>query len=268
MKNKKLLVLGLVPMFLLASCDKEISQAQAQQKAANIVAAKETTSYKTLKSTVELSTEYNGNKASFKSTLSIDLENYYVAYEATGTAVQDSETTKKNVGTYYLVKDNALVMATNRNGEKTYVSISTDTTSFKSTIEEAASALYEQLGAPSIDEDAVLSKIKEGKDLSGSMSGVFSQADINVTVGADYAIKYFSNSSSSFGVSMSVNTSIASLYTLSANSRVEWKDNLISGLSAQVKATVGENTIGFKSALSNKYNGKINQINLNNYTAE
>ncbi len=253
-------------MFLLASCDKEISQAEAQKRAANIAAAQDTTSYKSIKSSIEYKASVNNNSANLKQVFTIDADNYYVGLEISGKVTENGETTKGNSKYFIFVADEGMVAAVEDDGKKTYSVICTDMTAYKTNFESFVSQLAGRIKTPNLDEEEILDDIKDGKDLNGSMSGMLSDAGMTYTFGADYAVKYFSNSASSFGVSMSVSANLQSVYSVSGKSRIEWKDNLVSEVSTSANVTVGENKASISVGMKCAYNVKVNTPNINDYT--
>lgn len=267
MKNKKLYVLALVPMLLLTSCDKEITKEEAAAKAANIQTAQKTTTFNSLKTTVEYSAKTVGGSTSMKYTLAFDKENKFISFKISGSYAYGENKGESSAKYYVFVSETeGLVAAKNVDGKKTYVAMNY---AFDDEFDDIIDEFDDMTPDSPLDADDILSDVKNGKDISKSMNAAFSGFGTAVTLSADYAVTYFSNSSSSFGVAVSVNSKAETknVYTASGESRVEWNDNLLSKVSCKAKLTINKNEYSLKVSQSNKYNTKVTEnVNLDNYT--
>lgn len=262
-------------MLLLTSCDKEISKEEAQVKAASIQTAQETTTYKSMKGTIEYSLVLAASSSrTAKLEYGVDLENKFVYYEYEWNKVvgENTKTDKKKVYSF-IDSTEGFVRAGEVNGEKVYTKISADTTKYDAIVEdqiEMMNYVIEEAQDIAVDTKDILEDIANNDDLEGSMNSVFSGFGVGVAISSSYTVKYFTSSSSTFGVAMNVTNSASwtsGSVSVGGDARVEWKNNLLSKVSTNAKLTYGENEYKSSYSQSIKYNSKVvKNINLKNYT--
>ena len=274
-KNKKLLVLSVVPMLLLTSCDKEITKEEATTKAANIQTAQKTTTYNSYKTKIETSMNLaDGRSMEYKLEYAFDLANTFAYVEYTSnTKKADGSKTKATYGAYcYADSKEGFVEAYDDNGEKYYAVTTVQPSQYENAIKSIAGVFsnkVDQLEDLAVDAEDILEDIADNDDLDGSMNSVFSGFGAAVSFGSSYSVKYFTTSSTSFGVSINVSNSASwtnTAISVSGESRIEWKDNLLSNVSTKAKLAVNDNEYNLNYSQSKKYNGKYTKnINLKNY---
>ncbi len=274
-KNKKLLVLSVVPMLLLTSCDKEITKEEATAKAANIQTAQKTTTYNSFKTKIETSMNLaDGSSLEYKLEYAFDFTNTFTYVEYTSNTKKADGTKTKEIYNVYMYVDSkeGLVEVHEENGEKGYAVPTLQPSAYENAIKTIADQFnnkVNQLQDLGVDTEDILEDIADNDDLDGSMNSVFSGFGVAVSFGSSYSVKYFTTSSNSLGVSMNVSNSASwtnTAISVSGESRIEWKDNLLSSVSTEAKLAVNEKEYKFKYSQSLKYNGKYTKnINLKNY---
>lgn len=208
MKNRKLLILSSIPMLLLTSCDKEISKEEAQVKAASIQTAQENATYNTFETTVKLSYDTSGGYSSdVEMKFGVDFENKfaYFKHQADYADSQTKETGKReSIYCAFIDSEEGFIETAKLNEDTQYKILSTDETKYDELFQDVYQELSyyaKGLQTYALDAESVLQDIADNKGLEGSMDSVLGEFDYKSNFKVSYSIKYFSNSSSSFGVS-------------------------------------------------------------------